>query len=99
MTSVASFRASSCSSPVPDRIDVFARGKDDSLWTITRNGEIWGGWVNLGGKLTSAPAGARDISGLHTYARGSDGTIASRSLIGSWTARASHGDGIFGAIP
>ena len=42
---------------VPDRIDVFARGKDDSLWTIARNGEVWGGWVNLGGKLTSAPAG------------------------------------------
>ncbi len=58
-----------------------------------------GGWTSLGGKLTSAPAAARDGSGLHVYARGSDGTIASRSLVGgAWSAWASHGDGI-GAIP
>ncbi len=82
----------------PDRIDVFARGKDDSLWTIVRTGQNWGNWTSLQGKLTSEPAAARDSQGLHVYARGSDGTIASRSFAaGAWSAWASHGDGI-GAI-
>src|SRR5262249_44022748 len=83
----------------PDRIDVFARGLDDGLWTIARTGESWGDWTSLGGKLTSAPAAARDGSGLHVYARGSAGTVASRCLVGgAWSNWQSHGDGI-GAIP
>jgi hypothetical protein len=81
----------------PDRIDVFAWAKDGGLATITRSGETWSDWVSLQGKLTSAPAAARDVQGLHVYARGSDGTIASRSFAaGSWSAWKSHGDGIGG---
>ncbi|QIG49851.1 hypothetical protein G5V57_20275 [Nordella sp. HKS 07] len=83
----------------PDRIDVFVRDKDGVLWTNARNGETWGEWHSLGGRLTSSPAAVRDVLGLHVYARGGDGSIASRSFIGgSWTAWASHGNGI-GAIP
>src|SRR5262249_4067499 len=49
--------------------------------------------------VTAAPGAARDGSGLHVYARGSDGTVASRSLVGgAWSNWQSHGDGI-GAIP
>ncbi|CAN7553147.1 hypothetical protein [Mesorhizobium sp. LjNodule214] len=83
----------------PDRIDVFAKGVDGGLWHISRNGAAWSGWTAHGGALTSAPAAARDGTGVHVYARGGDGAVAYRALLaGGWGQWASLGEGI-GSVP
>ena len=57
----------------PDRLDVFARGKDDTLWTISRTSDAWGDWTSLGGKLwvvkAQVHAGGRGKAGGVKLAR------------------------------
>ncbi len=40
----------------PNRLDVFARGTDNSLYHKWWDGNNWSDWESLGGVLTSAPA-------------------------------------------
>lgn len=39
-----------------DRVDVFVRGRDDRLWSISRIGGSWTPWAALDGPIASAPA-------------------------------------------
>jgi len=47
--------APSVSSWAPNRLDVFARGSDNTLYHIWWDGNRWSNWESLGGVLTSAP--------------------------------------------
>jgi Repeat of unknown function (DUF346) len=68
--------APDAASPAPGRLDVFARGSDNALWTRTLAGGQWGGWQTLGGSLTSAPgAVAWSAKRLDVFVRGSDGGL------------------------
>jgi hypothetical protein len=68
-----------CSSdPAADRLDVFARGRDDACWyrrlDPARGG--WQPWETLGGVLTSDPAATALTSGVPAVVvRGTDGAL------------------------
>ena len=70
----------------PGTEDLFARGKDDALWT-RHFGTAWGPWTSLGGVIKSAPAAASASAGaLDVFARGSDNTLITRHLAGgTWS--------------
>lgn len=66
------------------QLDMFARGADNALWHRSWSGS-WGGWVRLGGVLTSAPAAA-SWGGDHigVFATGTDGGTWHRQWDGTW---------------
>jgi hypothetical protein len=80
-----------------NHMQVFARGVDEALWTITYNGS-WGNWQRLeldgmpaGTTLASAPAVVSPASGqIVVYVRGSDGQLWSiqynGNVWGIWSA-------------
>ncbi|MFI5755108.1 glycoside hydrolase family 27 protein [Streptomyces sp. NPDC051569] len=69
------------------RIDVFVRGTDDAAYRRVFSGGRWGSWQKLGGTLTDAPGVAFEGPDSWTlFARGEDGTIASRGPRGGWTS-------------
>ncbi|HEY1954730.1 MAG TPA: glycoside hydrolase domain-containing protein [Polyangiaceae bacterium] len=60
------------------RLEVFARGGDDSLWhrVQTSPGGGWDAWSDLGGKLTADPVVAENADGrLEVFYRGTDGAL------------------------
>ena len=72
---------------------VFVKGYDGALWyrdkSIAGGGDQWGwlgGWVSLGGQLTSSPAAVSRGSGtIDVYVRWSDGTVWERPYYnGAW---------------
>jgi hypothetical protein len=68
--------APDAASPAPGRLDVFARGFGNQLWTRTQIGGQWGSWQSLGGTLTSAPGVvAWSGSRLDVFVRGSDNAL------------------------
>ena len=83
----------------PDgRIDVFARGADDALWTRSRpSGGSWSAWTSLGGRLTSAPVALSIGSGrLDVAASGGDNAVWGRTRTTTgWTAWRSLGGRTF----
>jgi len=61
------------------RIDVFARGTDDSLHHRWSTNGRWSAWESLGGVLTSAPAVASWAPGrLDVFVRGADNALYHR---------------------
>jgi peptidoglycan/xylan/chitin deacetylase (PgdA/CDA1 family) len=79
----------------PDgRIDVFARGSDNGLWTRTLPpGGTWSSWRSLGGILASGPTAVSVSSGrLDVYVTGRDHAVWSKTLTsGGWSAWRSLG--------
>lgn len=69
------------------RLDVFARGQDDSLMWRARTQAGWGDWESLGGRLTSAPAAVSWGDGrLDVLVRGGDNAVYQRtSTHGTWS--------------
>jgi SpoIID/LytB domain protein len=73
------------------RIDLFVVGTDRALWhtvtTVDGAGQptTFSAWESLGGALTTAPAAASSSSGrLIVSARGTDGSVWSRTYDGGW---------------
>lgn len=73
------------------RIDLFVVGTDRALWhtvtTVDGAGQptSFSPWESLGGTLTTAPAAASSTSGrLIVTARGTDGSLWSRTYDGGW---------------
>src|SRR5262245_39656100 len=66
------------------QLDVFVRGGDFALMPRHRNGQAWGPWVSLGGKLDSEPAAVVTAGGrrIDVVARGTDATM----WLNTWTA-------------
>lgn len=76
-----------------DRIDLFARGTDYTLWHRTFNGTTWSAWQSLGGGLSSAPAAAATSNNrIDVVVKGTDNAI----YIKSWTA--STGWSLYGRL-
>ena len=84
------------------RLQSFARGTDNALWTIAQNSPDggWTSWQSLGGVLTSDPAAAVNADGrLEIFAVGADGAlwhIWQFSFGGPWTNWVSLGGSIVG---
>lgn len=81
----------------PDgRIDVFARGADNGLWTRSMpSGGPWSGWFSLNGDIRSGPAAVvanATPTRVDVYAVGRDGAVWGRSRTsGSWSPWRSFG--------
>jgi hypothetical protein len=86
-------------------ISVFVRGLDDALWwnTAPNDGKFkWGGWLKIGGKITSNPSCVASInSRINCYARGPNNALWFVSYqdinVGKWGAWQSLGGGLNGA--
>jgi Repeat of unknown function (DUF346) len=78
------------------RLDVFARGPSNALWTRSFSGGQWGPWQSLGGVLTSAPGVVAWSAGrLDVFVRGSDNALWHRWWDGnSWSGWESLGGGL-----
>jgi spore germination protein YaaH len=78
-----------------DRLDVFARGMDNSLYHAVGNGVGFSGFENLGGGLTSAPAVVSWGPGrLDVFIRGTDNALWHRAYAGGWSGWESLGGGL-----
>jgi Repeat of unknown function (DUF346) len=88
--------APDAASPSPGRLDVFARGYGNALWTRTQIGGQWGSWQSLGGTLTSGPAAvAWSGKRLDVFVRGSDSALWHRWWDGNgWSGWESLGGGL-----
>jgi peptidoglycan/xylan/chitin deacetylase (PgdA/CDA1 family) len=76
------------------RIDVFARGGDDRLWTRTlRPGGSWSAWAGLDGTLASGPVAVSGSSGnIEVYATRTDRAVWRNTLgTGGWSGWQSLG--------
>jgi hypothetical protein len=92
--------APAAASPSPGRLDLFARGPGDALWTRTFVGGQWGSWQSLGGTLTSAPAvAAWSGNRLDVFVRGSDSALWHKFWDGqNWSGWESLG-GVLSSAP
>ena len=60
-----------------DRVDVFAKGTENALWTRTWNGSAWSVWGFLGGTLTSGPGAVSwGNNRIDVVARAANGSVA-----------------------
>ncbi|MFD0446765.1 alpha-galactosidase [Streptomyces indonesiensis] len=75
------------------RIDVFVRGADSGAYRRVFAHGRWGGWQDLGGRLTDAPSVAF-TDGTHwtLTARGADGRITQRGPSSGWSSLGAPGD-------
>lgn len=82
-----------------NRLDLFARGSDNTLQHRIFNGR-WSSWESLGGALSSAPAAASWGPGrIDVFARSTTNSMLHRAYVnGSWAAWEDLGGG-FGSGP
>ena len=79
------------SSWAPGRLDVFARGTDNSLCHKWYDGN-WSGWESLGGVLTSDPAAVSwSLGRIDVFARGTDNSLCHKWYDGNWSGWESLG--------
>jgi hypothetical protein len=72
------------SSWAPGRLDVFARGTDNTLHHPFYDGN-WSGWESLGGGLSSDPAAVSwDHGRIDVFARGSDNALWHKWYDNGW---------------
>lgn len=69
-----------------NKVMVFARATDNTLWQREFDGANWGGWQSLGGTVTSSPAAVTTGgNNLIVFARWVDGTLWHRTYgNGNW---------------
>jgi hypothetical protein len=89
--------------PSNANLSVFVRGSNDALWWDTKSNGKWGGWLSLGGKISSAPSCASiGQSRILCFARGSDNAMWTTEFqtknVGQWTTWATLG-GLFNGAP
>lgn len=85
--------APAAASPTSGRVDVFARGPGNALWTRTQTSGQWGAWQSLDGTLTSSPGVVSwSANRLDVFARGSDNAVWHRWWAGgAWSGWESLG--------
>ncbi len=59
----------------PGRLDVFVQGTNGAMYQKVWNGTAWSSWIDLGGKLTSAPGATSTASQIGVFVAGTNGTI------------------------
>ncbi len=68
-------------------IDLFINGTDGALWWEHWDGQTWGTWKSLGGRLTSDPAAvSRSAGKIDVFVRGGDGALWSRDTTDGGTS-------------
>jgi hypothetical protein len=69
----------------PNRLDVFSRGTEGSLWTKYFSSPTWSSWINLGGSITGGPGAVASATGrIDVVARLANNSIEHRWFDGSW---------------
>lgn len=75
------------------RIDVFVRGADSRAYRRVFAHGRWGGWQDLGGRLTDAPSVAfADPAHWTLFARGEDGSVVQRGAASDWSSLGTPGE-------
>jgi hypothetical protein len=69
----------------PGRLDVFVQGTDGAMYQKVWNGSTWSNWINLGGKLTSAPGATAAGNQIGVFAAGTGGTIYYKHWNAGWS--------------
>jgi len=66
--------------PASRRLDLYARGGDNAVWTRRYDGSTWSGWSSIGGLTYSGPAASarRGTSIVDVFIRGADDAIYHR---------------------
>ncbi len=65
----------------PNRVNVFASGLDNALWTKSWDGVRWSEWYWMGGNLTSGPdVASRGPGRLDVFVRGPDNALFTRNF-------------------
>jgi len=68
-----------------NRLDIFARGGDDALWTRSWNGSAWSGWASLGSDFVGEPSAvATDANHVDVFVRGRNGHLLHKGWNGAW---------------
>ena len=81
------------------RLDLFARGPDNSLLHRWWTGGGWSGWESLGGVLASAPAAVSWGPGrIDVFVRGTDDAVWHKWYAGGWSGWESLG-GVINEAP
>ncbi len=82
----------------PGRLDVFVQGTNGAMYQKVWSGSSWSGWINLGGKLTSAPGATSTptatsgINQVGVFVAGVNGTIYYKHWDGhAWSGWANVG--------
>jgi hypothetical protein len=75
----------------PDRLYVFARGKDNALWWLSHDAGGWSSvWLSLGGSITSDPAAVSWADGrIDVFVVGANNALYHQDHDGSGTFRGS----------
>jgi hypothetical protein len=77
----------------PNRLDIFVRGMDDTLWHKALEGD-WGDWQSLGGQITSSPAAVSSRTNrIDIFALGLDHQVWQYVWDGGWSGWFPQGDG------
>jgi len=81
----------------PGYIDVFARGANGELVTISYTQEGgWGPWISLGGGIVGSPdACAWDGNRIDVFARGSNDALYQITWTGTWGGWANKGGTLY----
>ncbi|OJT16185.1 hypothetical protein BO221_51250, partial [Archangium sp. Cb G35] len=54
----------------------YVRGTDNAIHVKGFSNNTWGGWLSLGGNMTSSPTAVSDtLNTNHIYARGTDNAV------------------------
>jgi hypothetical protein len=83
------------------RLDVFARGGEDTCLHLWGDGSAWQPWESLGGRIDSPPAAvARGVNLLDVFARGTDRALWHKAWNGSaWSSEWSSLGGVLSSGP
>lgn len=83
-----------------DKIYIFARDSGGTIWTQNYNGNIWSGWISLGGYYAGNPSTVTLSNNvIYIFTRGTDNAVWYNNLNGStWSGWISLGGVIKGDI-
>ena len=82
-----------------NRLDVFVKGTDDTLWHKWWDGSSWSsGWESLGGVLTSSPGAVSwSPNRIDAFVKGTDNALWHKWWAGGWSGWESLGGGLTSA--
>jgi hypothetical protein len=70
----------------PNRLDLFARGENSSIYHKYWNGTSWSGWATLGGTTDSAPTACSwGPNRIDVFVRGTDNILYQKYWNGAWS--------------
>jgi hypothetical protein len=79
--------------PAANRLEVYARGSDNNVWSRLYNGTTWTDWSKIVGATYASPAASvrSGTSIVDLFVRGSDNALYQNTRDGTWTGYRSIG--------